>query len=132
MLHTKSGSHEKIHLALLGQLMLLYKHPEAAKVENFHKIIHDNVLEKYPLDVFLQAAGNKLLELEEDLEQLEMTGQPFQYPPFQKALPYFPKYGYQVTLVFKDGQLDNKIQINLEKLFKLLKGDILNISYYCE
>ena len=63
--------------------MLLYKYPEAAKVENFHKIIYDNVLEKYPLDVFLQAAGNKLLELEEDLEQLEFTRQPFQYPPFQ-------------------------------------------------
>lgn len=51
--------------------MLVYKHPEAAKVENFHETVNDDVLEKCPLDVFLQAAGNKLLELEEDLEPLD-------------------------------------------------------------
>lgn len=126
LLHiTSAKSHEQVHQALLGQLMLVYKHPEAAKVENLQRIINEEVLEKYPLDVYLQAAGNKLLELEEDLEELEVTGPPFQYPPFQKALPYFPSYGYQVTLVFKDDQLDESIQRNIQVLITLLKGKIM-------
>ena len=114
---------EQVYSALLGQLMLVRKHPEAAKVENLRRVISDDVIEKYPLDVFLQAAGNKLLELEEDLEELEITAPPFQYPPFQKALPYFPSYGYQVTLWFQDDQLDKNIQKNLENLMRILKGD---------
>ena len=125
LLHILSAkSHEQVHLALLGLLMLVSKHPEAAKVENLRGIIGDDVIEKHSLDVFLQAAGNKLLEIEEDLELLETKGVPFQYPPFQKALPYFPSYGYQVTLVFKDDQLDKNIQRNLEGLITALKGYI--------
>ena len=126
-----ASSHEQVHLALLGLLMLVYDHLEAAKVENLRRIISDDVIEKYPLDVFLQAAGNKLLELEEDLEVLEKpAGPPFQYPPFQKALPYFPSYGYQVTLVFKDDQLDKNIQKNLEVLITILKGDVIIRSQF--
>lgn len=126
---SRSVSLEQIYMALLGQLMLVRKHPEAAKVENLRQIISDDVIEKYPLDVFLQAAGNKLLELEEDQEELEITAPPFQYPPFQKALPYFPNYGYQVTLVFKDDQLDKNTQKNLENLIRILKGD-KKMNYY--
>ena len=114
---------EQTYLALLGQLMLVREHPEAAKVENLRRIISEDVIEKYPLDVFLQAAGNKLLELEEDLEELEITAPLFQYPPFQKALPYFPNYGYQVTLVFNDDLPDKITQKNLVELITKMKGD---------
>ena len=120
---SRSVSLEQTYLALLGQLMLVRKHPEAAKVENLRRIISEDVIEKYPLDVFLQAAGNKLLKLEEDLEELEITAPPFQYPPFQKALPYFPNYGYQVTLVFNDDLPDKNTQKNLVELIKIMKGD---------
>ena len=122
---SSSVSLEQVYPAILGQLMLVRKHPEAAKVENLRRVISDDVIEKYPLDVFLQAAGNKLLELEEDLEELEITAPPFQYPPFQKALPYFPSYGYQVTLVFKDGQPDENTQKSLVNLITMLKGDTM-------
>ena len=125
LLRIRSVSLEQVHYALLALLMLAQKHPEAAQVENLHSTINDQVLEKYPLDAFLQAAGNKLLDLEEDLEKLEITGPPFQYPPFQKALPYFPNYGYQVTLVFKDDQLDEKIQKDIKGLITKLKGEII-------
>ena len=119
---SRSVSLEQTYVALLGLLVLVHKHPEAAKVENLRRIISDDVIEKYPLDVFLQAAGNKLLELEEDLEELEITALPFQYPPFQKALPYFPNYGYQVTLVFNDDLPDEKTQKNLVGLITIMKG----------
>lgn len=120
-----SVSLEQVYHAILGQFLLVHKHPEAAKVENLQRVVSDNVIEKYPLDVFLQAAGNKLLELEEDLEELEITSPPFQYPPFQKALPYFPSYGYQVTLVFKDDQPDKNIQKSLVNLITMLKGSTM-------
>ena len=128
LVRIRSGSHEQVHLAMLGLLTLVCKHPEAAKVENLQKTIHDNVLEKYPLDDFLQAAGNKLLNLEEDLEELVVKGPPFLYPPFQKALPYFPSYGYQVTMVFKDDRLDREIQNAIEVLITKLKGLLYDLS----
>jgi hypothetical protein len=124
-----SVSLEQIYPALLGKLMLVRKHPEAAKVENLRRVISDDVIEKYPLDVFLQAAGNKLLELEEDLEELEIpvAAPPFQYPPFQKALPYFPNYGYQVTFVLSGDHPDENTQKNLVGLIIKMKGDIVYI-----
>ena len=126
LLHIRSVSLEQVHYVLLALLMLAQKHPEAAQVKKLPATINDQVLEKYPLDVFLQAAGNKLLDLEENLRKLEkLTRPPFQYPPFQKALPYFPNFGYQVTLVFKDDQLDEKIQKDIKGLITKLKGEII-------
>ena len=126
LMRVKSENDEQVHHALLALLMLVKKHPEAAKIEKLHEIITE-VLEMHPLDVFLQVAGNRLLDLREDLEKLEIPA--FQYPPFQKALPYFPNYGYQVTFVFSDGQLDQKIQGSLEDLMKTLAGKSL-YQYY--
>lgn len=119
----KSGATmESVHKALLGLLVLASTCPETTQVEGLRTVIEDNVLDKYPLDDFLQAAANKLLNIEEDLEKLEFPGSPFEYPPFQKAIPYFPSYGYQVTMVFKDDQLDASIQTAIVDLVNKLKS----------
>ncbi len=36
--------------------------------------------------------------MSEEGENLVASGPSFKYPPFQKALPYFPNYGYQATI----------------------------------
>ena len=60
----------------------------------------------------------------EALENAVVPGSSFQYPPFQKALPYFPNYGYQATLHFNsDAALDKKTQKLIIKLVKRLKGE---------
>lgn len=122
LLRIKSAKLEEVHRALMGLLMLVYTHPEGATVEHLKRTIHEEVLEKYPLDCFLQAAGIKILEVAECLEELVLTGTPFQYPPFQKAIPYCPSYGYQATLVFHGNKLDTTIQAALRALITKLKG----------
>ena len=89
---------------------------------NFDEDLTKYILDKYPMDNFLQAATNYLLNQYESLTSLEIEGEPFAYPPFQKALPYFPNYGYQVTLVFKDGELNTSIMRAIVNIIQELKG----------
>lgn len=57
-------------------------------------------------------------------ENWVVPGSTFQYSPFQKALPYFPDYGYQVTLHFKDDdfELDETTQGMIKNLITKLNG----------
>ena len=107
---------------VLSLLLLAQEHPEAASNENFESIVQEEILDRYPLNDFLQGAGNKLLDIAEHLESLDLSVPPFQYPPLQKALPYFPDYGYQVTLRMRDGQLDADIQRSIIALVEELRG----------
>ena len=54
-------------------------------------------------------------------QRKKIAASPPAYPPFQKALPYFPDYGYQVRIHFKS-ELDKALQKNITKLVTKLKG----------
>ena len=114
---------------VLSLLLLAQEHPEAASNERFESIVQEEILDRYPLNDFLQGAGNKLLDIAEHLESLDLSVPPFQCPPFQKALPYFPDYGYQVTLRMSDDKLDADIQKAIIALVKDLKGKYSRLMY---
>ena len=119
------GSTSVVDSAALGLLVLTYTHPEAVKTDGFENIIQEGIIEKYPLNDYLQAAGNSLLNLEEELEELTVpddSRNPFELPPFQKAIPYFPHFGYQVTFVFENNQPDESIMKSIVLLIEKLKG----------
>lgn len=118
---TNGGNELLIHKLVLALLTLSLTHPEATNSQGFKGVIQEEVLDQYSHDEFLQASGNKLLDIAEDLVQLDLSSQPFQFPPFQKALPYFPSYGYQATLVFADDKLDQDIQRSIISLVTELK-----------
>ena len=119
-----SGPKEITYQSVLG-LCLLARH-NLKKIEgaigNLDEDSTKHTLDKNPMDNFLQAATNYLLNQYESLTTLEIEGEPFAYPPFQKALPYFPGYGYQVTLVFKDGELSASIMKSIINIVQKLKG----------
>ena len=120
-----AGPKEIIYQSVLG-LCLLAQHnlkEIASAIDNFDEDMTKHILEKYPMDNFLQAATNYLLNRYERLINLETEGEPFAYPPFQKALPYFPDYGYQVTLVFKNGELNTSIMKAIINMIQKLKGE---------
>lgn len=64
--------------------------------------------------------------MSEQRENLVVPGESFQYLPFQKALPYFPNYGYQVTLHFKDADAEpnKKTQDTIRILIKELSSEL--------
>ena len=66
-----------------------------------------------------------------EAENIVVKGSSFQYPPFQKALPYFPDYGYQVTLHFKDelASLDKITQEAIKQLISKLSGQYCIICW---
>ena len=92
-------------------------------VSSFDEQLTKQILDKYPMDNFIQASINHLLNQYENLTPLEIEGTPFAYPPFQKAIPYFPDHGYQVTLVFKDGDLNGFIVKAILNIIEKLKGN---------
>lgn len=116
-----TGPKEIIHESILG-LCLLAQHNLAGAFGNFDEDLTKHIFDEYSMDNFLQAATNYLLNQYESLTSLEIEGEPFAYPPFQKALPYFPDYGYQVTLVFKDGELSINIMRAIINIIQKLKG----------
>ena len=125
------GPKEIVYQSILG-LCLLAQHNLASAFGNFDEDSMKHIFDKYPMDNFLQAATNYLLNQYESLTNLEIEGEPFAYPPFQKALPYFPNFGYQVTLVFKDGELNTSIMRAIINIIQNLKGvsQLLDINHY--
>lgn len=124
-----TGPKEIIYESILG-LCLLAQHNLASAFGNFDEDLTKHIFDKYSMDNFLQAATNHLLNKYESLTSLEVEGEPFVYPPFQKALPYFPDYGYQVTLVFKDGELSTNIMRAIINIIQKLKG-VSQLVYHC-
>lgn len=119
------GPREIVYQAVLGLCLLALNRLKeiGSAIGNLENDLTKHVLDKYPMDSFLQAAINHLLNQYETLITLEVEGRPFTYPPFQKALPYFPHYGYQVTLVFKDGELNGSIMKAIVNIVQKLKGE---------
>ena len=113
---------EKLHRSVLGLLVLVYTNPKA--IENNMNAIKKSIVEKFPMDSFMQAAGSKLLLVKEKLKILhdKPNSNPYGFPPFQKALPFFPHYGNQVTLVFKDDDVvvDDKLRASVVVLIEAL------------
>ena len=107
---------------LLGLLLSKVPNSPLLKLPNFDKIIQANVLEKYPMNNYRQAAGEKLLEQLEGAVHLKVERASFEFPLFQRALPFFPSFGYQVTLFFKSGVLTSGLQKKLMRLLQELKG----------
>lgn len=60
----------------------------------------------------------------------ELLDTSFDYPPFQKALPYFPDYGYQVTVVFLQDnfELNRKTQETIKTIITELKCKLIAIG----
>jgi hypothetical protein len=125
----QTGPKPIIYESILG-LCLLAQHHLATAFGNFDEGLTNHVFDKYPMDNFLQAATNYLLNQYESITSLEIEGEPFAYPPFQKALPYFPDYGYQVTLVFKDGELNTSIMRAIVNIVQKLKG-VSHLADHC-
>lgn len=111
--------------AVVGLCLLAIKNLRevGSSIGRFDEDLTHHILDKYPLDNFLQTTVNKLLNENENLTPLEIEGTPFAYPPFQKAIPYFPNYGYQVTLIFKDGDFDRSIMKVIVNIIQKLKGE---------
>lgn len=127
----KETSKSIICKAILGILVLAYAFTvEFTKVDGFLGVINHYVIDKFPLDVFQQIAGNILLNLEEYQTQLKITGRPFEFPPFQKALPYFPSYGYVITTIFRNDNPDAAIQKVIIDLVKELTSKKIIIIIY--
>lgn len=122
-----NGPKEVIHQAALGLCILAVNnlHEVGNAIKSFdEEFLAKRILEKHPMDNFLQAAMNSLLNQYENLLPLEVEGIPFAFPPFQKAIPYFPDYGNHVTLIFKDGALNGSIMRSIVKLIQKLKGEV--------
>lgn len=121
LLRDKTAS-DLIHITVLSLLILSLTHPEVSNAQDFKIVVQQTVLDQYPHDEFLQASGNKLLDIAENFVDLDLSSPAFQFPPFQKAIPYFPSYGYQATLIFADDRLDSHIQNSIISLVTELKG----------
>ena len=119
------SSKEVIYDSVLGLCLLSLKNLRevGSAISSFDEDLTKRLLDKYSMDNFIQAAVNHLLNQYEKLVSLEVEGKPFAYPPFQKALPYFPNYGYQVTMVFKDGDINGGIMKVIVNIMEKLKGE---------
>ena len=80
-----------------------------------------------------QMLGNvlKLCLLQKVRSTTPSPKRPFEYPPFQKAMPYFPNNGYQLTMTFAEkeitGPIKSKIAALLAQLTGLLQAQIMSL-----
>ena len=71
-----------------------------------------------------QMLGNvlKLALLQKVRSATPPPKRPFEYPPFQKAMPFFPNNGYQLTLTFAEKEITEPIKSKIAALLAQLTG----------
>ncbi len=115
---------EQLHRKVLGLLVLVYTHPKA--IENNMDAIKTSIVEQFPMNSFMQAAASKLLLVNEKQKILhdKSHSNPYDFPLFQKGLPFFPHYGNQVTLVFRDSDVvvNDKLRASVVVLIEALNS----------
>jgi len=89
----------------------------------------DKVVKSYPGDVQILSEVYNLLNMKEEAVPLSQKPR-FKYPPFQKALPYFPSNCFQLLLKFK-GQLTSQLHRQIMDVLQALKGEVLFIIPKC-
>jgi len=89
----------------------------------------DKVVKSYPGDVQILSEVYNLLNMKEETVPLSQKPR-FKYPPFQKALPYFPSNCFQLLLKFK-GQLTSQLHRQIMDVLQALKGEVLFIIPKC-
>ena len=89
----------------------------------------DKVVKSYPGDVQILSEVYNLLNMKEETVPLSQKPQ-FKYPPFQKALPYFPSNCFQLLLKFQ-GQLTSQLHRQIMDVLQALKGEVLFIIPKC-
>ncbi len=82
------------------------------------------VVKSFPGDPEILSDGYSLLNMKEECLALPQKP-PFEYPPFQRALPYFPSNGYQLMLTFKQ-KLTPQLQKQIKLMLQALKGEVGN------
>ena len=121
----QAASHEEAKNDLSALLLLANKDEAILDIEdNLGEDMRKTTAKRFPDDD--QLLGNALkLSLLQKARSVPPTKRPFEYPPFQKAMPYFPDNGYQLTLMFAEKeiteQIKKKIIILLDQLTGLLQ-----------
>ena len=127
----KQGDSHVIKLVL--PILALLTHQKADDVMQYPDIekVLLQAFKRFPGDPQILCGVSDLLNMEEDRLDLKQKP-PFEYPPFQRALPYFPSYGYQVILTFKQQQLTRDLQQKISDLLQKLKGySIVSVIWSC-
>lgn len=82
----------------------------------------DGAQRNFHLDVFLQVVAVQVMNVIESHIAIPGTEKGFVYPAFQKGLPFFPDYGYQVTIQLAKRQVSGKCAKDLLALVQDVDG----------
>ena len=85
----------------------------------------DGAQGRFQLDSFLQVVDVQIMGIIESLVPIPDSAKGFEYPPFQKGLPFFPDHAYQVTIKLAKRQVSEKCAKNLLKLVHTVDGKCL-------
>lgn len=89
--------------------------------DNLGEDVRKATAKRFPDDN--QLLGNALkLSLLQKARSAPTPTRPFEYPPFQKAMPFFPDNGYQLTLTFKEKEITEPIKSKIIVLLDQLTG----------
>ena len=77
---------------------------------------------RFQLDDFLQVVEVQTMNVIESLVPIPDLATGFEYPPFQKGLPFFPDNAYQVTMNLARRHVSEKCAKNLLKLVQAVDG----------
>ena len=117
-------NHIQVHLAALA-LCALVKNAAREFDLGTLKSISDCIVgaqRRFQLDDFLQVVGVQIMSVIESLVQIPDSAKGFEYPPFQKGLPYFPDHACQVTIKLAERHVSEKCAKSLLQLVHSVDG----------
>lgn len=82
----------------------------------------DGAKRRFQLDDFLQVVEVQTMSIIESLVAIPDLATGFEYPPFQKGLPFFPDNAYQVTINLARRHVSEKCAKNLLQLVHAVDG----------
>ena len=93
--------------------------------DNLGEDMCKSTAERFPDDYQMLGNALKLCLLQKNRSATPCPKQSFEYPPFQKAMPFFPNNGYQLTLTFAEKEITGPIKSKITALLAQLTGLLL-------
>lgn len=91
----------------------------------------DTAQRRFPMDDLLQVVEVETMSVIESLVAIPDSAKDFEYPPFQKGLPFFPDHAYQVTVNLVGRQASDDWAKSLLQLVHAVDGKHHQIATVC-
>ena len=119
----KATDHQEARNDLSALLLLANEDESILDIDgNLGEDMCKAAAKQFPDDYQMLGIVLKLFLLQKARSTTPSPKRPFEYPPFQKAMPFFPNNGYQLTLTFAEKEITGPIKSKITALLAQLTG----------